>query len=70
MSVLPEDDSYLRFPTVAAKFDVNVHTVHRWVREGKIKAVTIAGLKGKRIAYSEYVRFVNENYGPPEKRTE
>lgn len=60
--VVPSQEDPLLSPQKVAKmFDVQDYTVHHWIKDGKLKAIKIAGRW--RIQQSEVVRFANAQYG-------
>lgn len=52
-------DNYYTPQEVADKLKVNIRTIYRWIREGKLKAVKIGDLW--RISESELERFIKDS---------
>jgi excisionase family DNA binding protein len=52
------DETYYTPQEVAEKLKVNIHTIYRWIRSGKIKAVKVVDLW--RISESELKRLLGE----------
>lgn len=52
-------DNYFTPQQVAEKLQLNIRTVYKWIREGKLKAIKVGDLW--RISESELERFINEN---------
>lgn len=51
-------DNYYTPQQVAEKLQINIRTVYKWIREGKLKAVKVGDLW--RISETELIRFVEE----------
>jgi putative resolvase len=56
------EDQLLKVTAVAEYFDVTRPTVREWIKDGKIKAIRLAG-GHYRIRLSEVKRFAQEKYG-------
>jgi excisionase family DNA binding protein len=51
-------DNYYTPQQVAEKLQINIRTVYKWIREGKLKAIKIGDLW--RISETELKRFVED----------
>jgi excisionase family DNA binding protein len=52
------DETYYTPQEIAEKLKVNIHTVYRWIRSGKLKATKVVDLW--RISESELKRLLGE----------
>jgi len=52
-------DNYYTPQQVAEKLQINIRTVYKWIREGKLKAIKVGDLW--RISESEIKRFIEGN---------
>lgn len=55
-----EKEEMLKVEDVATRLDVNPYTVRRWLRDGRLRGMRLAGSAGYRIPMSEYERFVRD----------
>jgi excisionase family DNA binding protein len=53
-------DELLTVAEVAARLRINVETVRRWLRQGKLKGVRMGGRAGYRIPATELRQFSPE----------
>lgn len=59
---IPSEDNPLRSVEYVAKvLDFGEDTIRRWIRQGKLPAIKVAG--EWRVPDSDLVKFVNEEYG-------
>ncbi|HLH23289.1 MAG TPA: helix-turn-helix domain-containing protein [Chloroflexota bacterium] len=52
------DDRLMTVPEVAAYCRVNVETVRRWLRDGKLRGVRFGARAGYRVTAAELERFL------------
>lgn len=52
-------ENYYTPKEISDKLKLNIRTVYKWIREGKLKAVKLGDVW--RISESELNRFLNEN---------
>ena len=59
-----EGERLLTVPQVAERLQVGPRTVHRWLREGRLRGFLLGGTKtGYRVRASEVERFVQSREG-------
>lgn len=60
MTVYVPNKPYLRLDEVARLFDVSRSTIYRWIEEGRLPSVKIAG-KAVRIEREALLKIITEN---------
>ena len=53
---MPDDDQLLTVAQVAERLQLHPETIRRWIREGRMKAITLGTRSGFRIRQSELDR--------------
>jgi excisionase family DNA binding protein len=55
-----QENKWLSVEQVAARLDINVETVRRWIRRGELPAMKVGGRTGYRIEERDLQEFIKK----------